>query len=120
RRIHPHTHFHLTDLLRLFTGNVLHDAWHAVHDRAFPSKLPEILWFRWMQFWGTYRGFSLLGRLTKELKQAFYYPRGLARLEEGKGRNARPLDYGVPPRVPSRRRRSPARKARSRRARPGR
>ena len=121
RRIHPQTHFRLTDLLRLFTSNVLHDTWHAFHDRVMPGKLPEILWFRWMQFWGTYRGFSLSGPLTKELKQAFYYPRGLARPEDGTRRAARPLDYGALAGNVSRTpRRSRAGRARSRRARVGR
>lgn len=121
RRIHPHTRFRLTDFFRLFTGNVLSDTWHALHDRALPAKLPEILWFRWMQFWGTYRGFSLSGPLTEELKQAFYYPRGLAQPKDGKERAARPLDYGAligsASRTP---RRSRAGRARSRSARVGR
>jgi rhamnosyltransferase len=35
----------------------------------------DILWFRWMQFWGTYRGYRQAGPLTWQLRQTFYYPR---------------------------------------------
>jgi glycosyltransferase involved in cell wall biosynthesis len=76
RRIHPHTHFRLTDLAWLFLANVVSDAWHARRAGRLGGVATEIVWFRWMQFWGTYRGFSLHGPLTQELRQAFYYPRG--------------------------------------------
>ncbi|WP_416672064.1 hypothetical protein [Egbenema bharatensis] len=32
-----------------------------------------------MQFWGTYQGFTQHTPLTRQLKQTFYYPRGLRR-----------------------------------------
>ena len=35
--------------------------------------------FRAMQFWGAYRGYAHQGPLTRELRERFYYPRGLNR-----------------------------------------
>jgi hypothetical protein len=51
----------------------------------------EILRFRWMQFWGTYRGFATAGPLTGQLKEAFYYPRKPS--ESAPSRSAPVLDY---------------------------
>ncbi|MGH2607341.1 MAG: glycosyltransferase family 2 protein [Anaerolineales bacterium] len=121
RQIHPQTRFRLPDFLRLWVANVVNDWWHALNDRVLHRKVWEIMWFRCLQLWGTYRGFTLSGPLTEELKQTFYYPRGLARPKDGKERAARPLDYGAlvgrASRTP---RRSRAGRARSRSARGGR
>jgi rhamnosyltransferase len=77
KRIFPHERFDLLDFVRLFTTNAASDAWHAARQRAFFRNLSSILWFRWMQFWGTYQGYRDPGPLTWQLKQTFYYPRDL-------------------------------------------
>jgi glycosyltransferase involved in cell wall biosynthesis len=94
RRIHPHTHFRVTDLVRLFLANIVSDGRHAWREGRPGKVAAEVLWFRWMQFWGTYRGFSLVGPLTQELRQAFYYPRGQTGGSSETPRDVRPLDYG--------------------------
>jgi len=94
RQIHPSERFHLWDLARLYISNVLSDTWHAMHSGLLAAKVREILWFRWMQFWGTYRGFALSGPLTSQLKQAFYYPRGFIGSTEKKRPCVAPIDYG--------------------------
>jgi len=93
RRIRPQEQFHLEDLLRLYASNLISDAWHALHEGVFWQKLGEIAWFRWMQFWGTYRGFAEPGPLTSRLKEAFYYPRALARPRVSVDRPVAPIDY---------------------------
>ena len=95
RRIHPAERFHLWDLARLYVSNVLSDAWHAVRTGSLPARFREILWFRWMQFWGTYRGFALSGPLTGQLKQTFYYPRGFDGPAKFAPRDISPLEYGT-------------------------
>ncbi len=75
KRIFPEERFHLLDFLRLFTGNVASDLYHAAHDRTLMRSATGILTFRLMQFWGTYRGFARRGPVTSRLKQTFYYPR---------------------------------------------
>jgi len=74
RRIQTGERFHLSDFVRLFLSNVASDMDLARRERVLRRSLWEILWFRWMQFWGTYRGFALSGPLTGDLKRTFYYP----------------------------------------------
>jgi glycosyltransferase involved in cell wall biosynthesis len=91
--VRPEEHFRLLDFARLCASNVVSDLWHAGHEHRLPAVASEILWFRWMQFWGTYRGFRRAGPLTGALKQTFYYPRGLGRREAAR-REVAPIDYG--------------------------
>ena len=74
RRIHPEERFGVSDFARLYVTNVLSDLGQAAKDGGMAKKTPDILSFRFTQFWGTYRGFSYAGGLTSELKQAFYCP----------------------------------------------
>jgi len=46
-------------------------------------SIPE---FRFMQLWGTYRGFAYQGSVASQLKQTFYYPNEISK------RKARPLE----------------------------
>jgi glycosyltransferase involved in cell wall biosynthesis len=79
KRIFPQEQFGLRDFVRLFLANVISDYVHAWHDRMLWRNLRDILMFRLMQFWGTYRGFAQQGSMTSQLKQTFYYPNGLRR-----------------------------------------
>jgi rhamnosyltransferase len=93
KRIHPHETFRIYDLLRLFTTNVFADLWHAMGQRSLVREFFGIFAFRWMQFWGTYRGFREAGPLTSELKRAFYYPRGIRANSNDRARDAEAIDY---------------------------
>jgi glycosyltransferase involved in cell wall biosynthesis len=77
KRIYPEAHFSLYDVARMLTGNVASDLWHAAHQRALWKSFASILWFRWMQFWGTYRGYRRSAEWNWQLRQTFYYPRGM-------------------------------------------
>ncbi len=79
KQIFPQEHFNLWDFVRLFVSNTISDYYHALHDGMLGKTVTSILMFRFMQFWGTYRGFVRRGVLTSQLKQTFYYPRGLKR-----------------------------------------
>ena len=95
KRIRPSEHFHIWDLLRLYPLNALSDFRHALRDRVLGRRLWQILWFRWMQFWGTFRGFALSGPLTSQLKEGFYYPRGLPIGPATPPRSVAPIDYSA-------------------------
>lgn len=92
KRIFPEAHFNLWDLVRLFTSNVVSDAWHAARQGVLRRHLGSILWFRWMQFWGTYQGYRHAGPVTAQLRQTFYYPRGLS-ATTGSRRDVEPIRY---------------------------
>lgn len=77
KRIFPQEHFHFWDFLRLFASNAASDLLHAAGVAPSLRLVWSILWFRWMQFWGTYQGYRQSGPLTWQLRQTFYYPRGV-------------------------------------------
>ncbi len=94
KRIRPAETFRLLDFVRLVLSNVLSDARHAAREGVLGRVWREILWFRFMQFWGTYRGFALSGPLTSQLKQTFYYPRRFSIEQRSVPRDMAPISYG--------------------------
>jgi hypothetical protein len=79
KSIFPEERFTWIDFIRLFLGNSISDLYHAWHDRHLLKNCLEIIIFRFMQFWGAYRGFIQSGPISSTLKQTFYYPNGLYR-----------------------------------------
>lgn len=93
KNIRPQEHFHLWDFVRLYVSNLLSDCWHAVGERVLLREIIGILRFRYLQFWGTYRGFTLSGPLTSQLKQVFYYPRGIKSYRSIPRQKVKPINY---------------------------
>lgn len=77
KRISDRERFNLWDFLRFFPANVVSDCRHAWHDGVLWKELHDIVTFRLMQFWGTYRGFSQRRPLSSQLRRRFYYPNHL-------------------------------------------
>lgn len=92
KRIYPEAHFNLYDFVRLATVNILSDIWYARRERALWRNLVSIIWFRFMQFYGTRMGYRESGLLTPQLRETFYYAR-----QRQPGRSARrdvdPIQY---------------------------
>lgn len=76
KHVFPQERFNLWDFIRLFAANSATDCYHAWHDGVLSRNLRSIFAFRFMQFWGTYRGFSQRGPVGTQLRQRFYYPNG--------------------------------------------
>lgn len=76
KRIYPEAHFSLYDLARNVLSSIFFDLFHAARDRQLWKNMPEILWFRLAQFWGTYQGYRQSSLLTPNLRQTFYYHQG--------------------------------------------
>jgi rhamnosyltransferase len=93
KRIRPHEKFHWWDFTRLFVSNVLSDFWFALKESNLFTEFRGIIWFRLMQFWGTYRGFALAGPLTSQLRRTFYYPRLRGISSTSDERSHEPIDY---------------------------
>lgn len=93
KHIFPQESFNLMDFLRLFLSNTASDAWHASRKGLLWASFGSILWFRFMQFWGTYQGFRHYGPLTWHLRQTFYYPHGLQQAQELQSRTIAPIHY---------------------------
>jgi glycosyltransferase involved in cell wall biosynthesis len=93
KRIFPHEHFRLWDFIRLVVGNIFNDIWHAAQSSLPAKSFISIFWFRWMQFWGTYQGYRQSGPLTWQLRQTFYYPRGVGVATQSQSRDMKPIRY---------------------------
>ncbi len=75
RRLFPDSHLTLWEFVALLASNVARDLAAALRRGVLLSKVFEVLMFRTMQYWGTYRGMNYRSPLTHELIMKFYYPR---------------------------------------------
>jgi glycosyltransferase involved in cell wall biosynthesis len=92
KRLHPEAHFSPYDFVRLTLTNIISDLWHATKEAGFWRNLPSILWFRFMQFRGTRRGYRDSSPLTSQLRETFYYPRD-RRATQAAHRDVQPIPY---------------------------
>jgi len=96
KRLFAEQHFSLVDFARLVVRNIASDVWHAAHQKALGKSLVEIVWFRWMQFWGTYQGYRHPGPVTQQLRRTFYYPRDIQSIPTQTAREMEPIRYNQP------------------------
>lgn len=75
REIMPEVHFHFSDFVRYFFAGVLHDYSEAITQKAFLKEAIGIVAFRFMQYWGTYRGHNEHRTLSRAQKESYYYPK---------------------------------------------
>lgn len=75
REIMPEVHFNFFDFLRFYSASLTHDLWRAAKQKSLIKQTGEILIFRLMQYWGTYRGHNEHRVLSREQKERYYYPR---------------------------------------------
>jgi rhamnosyltransferase len=92
KRIYPEAHFNIYDFLRMTASNILNDSIHAARERVLLKAFAEIFWFRACQFWGTYQGYRQSAEWSWNLRQTFYYPRGLEARQTPK-RKVEPIRY---------------------------
>jgi len=96
KSIFPHERFHFLDFIGMYLKNVISDSFHAVRRGILWGNMANIIIFRLMQFWGTYRGFAQHGMVTRQLKQKFYYPNETLRKKTISTKSEKPrptIDY---------------------------
>ena len=93
KQIYSHEQFSLFDFLRLATSNIISDTRHAIKQGKLSRSWASIIWFRSMQFWGTYQGYRHSGPLTWQLRQTFYYPRDPLHSHSENNRSVNPISY---------------------------
>ena len=71
----PEVQVTFADFLRYYTSAVFLDVGIAVQERRVVQSLPEIVAFRLMQFFGSYRGNQEQRKLSQEMKEKYFYPR---------------------------------------------
>jgi glycosyltransferase involved in cell wall biosynthesis len=75
QRIMPQVHVSFLDFCRYFASSVILDMSQAWRNRSLVENASDIVLFRLMQFWGSYRGNHEHRRLSKELKERYFYPK---------------------------------------------
>ncbi len=75
QRVRPEWHLTFLDFLRYFTASVLLDTSCALQEKRWFSSASEILLFRFMQYWGSYRGNHEHRRMAKREKKRYFYPK---------------------------------------------
>jgi len=93
KQILPNSRFRLWHFLRLWLGSTLSDFVQARRDRVMGQVWWSILWFRWKQYWGTFRGYNFLGKIDAQLHQTFYYPPGILDEKIPSARMVQPIKY---------------------------
>lgn len=93
KRLFPQEHYRLWDLFHNLSTNIASDISHAAQQHKLITHLGEIFWFRWMQFWGTYKGYRQSGPLTWQLRQTFYYPHAAKTQPSALPREILPIQY---------------------------
>jgi glycosyltransferase involved in cell wall biosynthesis len=83
KSIFPHERFRFWNFIGMYAKNVISDCFHAARRGMLWGNMTNIIVFRLMQFWGTYRGFAQHGLVTRQLKQKFYYPSEFSRDKTG-------------------------------------
>jgi rhamnosyltransferase len=95
KRLFPQEHYNLWNLFHSLATNIASDLSQAARQRHLRARAGEIFWFRWMQFWGTYRGYRQSGPLTWHLRQTFYYPRRAGVPVSDHPRDITPIKYPI-------------------------
>ncbi len=93
RLIMKHETFNFLTFLQLLSRNIFEDSRRALHEGVFLRKFPEIMMFRLMQFWGTYRGYKESYLLDNEVRERFYYPKGYVAPQAPRDDRHRRIDY---------------------------
>lgn len=75
QHIMPEVHVSFVDFLRYFASAVLLDFGAALQQRRLAGNTGEIVLYRLMQFWGSYRGNHFHRQVSKERKEAYFFPR---------------------------------------------
>ena len=92
KQIYPEEKFGFGHFLELFFKNVLSDMGTAMRERKFFRVGWSIVWFRFMQFWGTFQGYRQPSSVTERLRKVFYYPPGIG-TGDAEIRDVQPIRY---------------------------
>ncbi|HIE24501.1 MAG TPA: glycosyltransferase family 2 protein [Anaerolineales bacterium] len=77
KQILPESTFSLWNFFRLWLSSTYADLLEAKREKVFAKNWWSILWFRFLQYLGTYQGYHYSGRIDSQLHQGFYYPPGI-------------------------------------------
>ena len=94
KSIMPEIHFDMSDVFKYFFAGVFEDTRLVLRERRFIAEIKDILLFRFMHYWGTYRGNHEHRKLSKELKYRYFYPKDLEKVNHEKQNSSFASDEG--------------------------
>ena len=71
----PEVHVSYFDFLRYSASAILLDAGAALQERVLLKRFPEIVIFRLLQFLGAYQGNHETRKMSRVLKEKYFYPK---------------------------------------------
>ncbi len=95
KNIISEANFSFFDFLKLFVSNTFSDWLHASKEKVFIKNFLSIPVFRFMQFWGTYKGYGQKEPVDKILKKRFYYPNALKSKDSVMKEDKKTIDYST-------------------------
>ena len=93
KRILPQSQFTFWRFLIQWVKFTLSDLLQARREGVFLKQFFPVVRFRFLQQWGTYRGYHYAGKVNAKLHQAFYYPPNVLDRKSPKPRPIEPIDY---------------------------
>lgn len=75
QNIMPEVHLSPVDVVRYFVSAVFLDMGEALRQKCWGRHAVAIVTYRFQQFTGAYRGNHLRRRLSREIKEGYFYPR---------------------------------------------
>lgn len=75
QHIMPDVHVSWADFVRYVSSAILLDMGAALQQRRLRRVMGEIVLYRFMQFWGSYRGSHMQRNLSRKRREEYYYPR---------------------------------------------
>ncbi|MEH6559638.1 MAG: glycosyltransferase [Oceanicoccus sp.] len=74
QKINPEIHMTFLDFLRCYTSSCLSDFGAALREKLFFRETKDILIFRFLQYWGGYKGNHIHRKLSQQAKRKYFYP----------------------------------------------
>ena len=75
QKIMPEVHLTKFDVLRFFLAGVAKDMRAAFSSRVLLSNFGSIILFRWAQYYGAYVGNHSVRKVSRKVKERYFYPR---------------------------------------------
>jgi len=93
KQILPNSQFSIWNFLRLWLTSTGSDMVAARREKVLGQEWWSIVWFRFLQYLGTYRGYHYSGKVDAELHRTFYYPPNILDEKKPAKRAVQPIDY---------------------------
>ena len=75
QKILPEVQISFFDLIRYIFSSILIDFKVSIQHKYYFIKLPEIIYYRTAQYWGSYMGNHLNRLISKKIKDQYFYPK---------------------------------------------